>query len=264
MKRRHGKVRREPPEPPEAVAPDDAALLEGWAGAIEPAEELPEDVLGLLDGSARGPDADRARRRLVDEPALARAVGDFVASWRGVDPRTVDPGPPGTLITEVLDRVPASVSHDRPGRFERLVEWARATVTPGLATVAAGVLLVTFVVRDRAPTPPVDALRTDSVAPAALLPISPAAGDAVTGPIDFRWQEVAQAVRYRVVLVDADDGTVIVVGSTEAQELSVPASFLTGRFGSTAPRSFHWMVRARLIDGREVSSEPWRLTWSAH
>ena len=73
---------------------------------------------------------------------------------------------------------------------------------------------------------------------------------------------MSEARSYRIVLMDVTGGAVDELGATEATRLVVPSAQLVRRFGSEA-RTLHWVVRARLADGSEVSSSPARIHWSA-
>lgn len=252
---------------PESEAPEEALLLSAWAEGLPAADEIPEDVLGLLDGTLDEAEAARVRRRLAADPALARAAGDLVASWREIS-EPLGRDVPERLLREATDLVPPKAAPDaRPGLLSRLLEWTRLPAAPGLAAAAAGVLLIGFVLleRGRIPAPTEDPpLRSAPTTQGAIALSTPEADARVTGDVELRWEAVPGAVRYRVVLVSAEDGEVAEAGHTDGTRLTAPAAELSRHFGEDGPRSLHWIVRARLLDGTEISSAPRRITWSAH
>jgi hypothetical protein len=66
---------------PERETAEEAFLLQSWSDALpdSDADDVPEDILGLLDGTLSGPEAAAARERLARDPALARAAGALLA-----------------------------------------------------------------------------------------------------------------------------------------------------------------------------------------
>lgn len=266
-----GPDRKGPPGPterdaPEREAPEEALLLSEWAAEVPEADELPQEILGLLDGTLTGEEAERARARLAADPSLARAAGELVAAWRDL---SAAPGAevPAALHREALDLVPVSRRPEtRRGFLARLLEWTRIPAAPGFAAAAAVVLLIGFVLMERERAPlrtEAPSLRSTPAPQGAIALVSPAADARVTGDLAMRWEAVPGAARYRVVLVDAGDGSVAEAGHTEGTELTAPAAELARRFEGDGPHALHWIVRARLLDGTEVSSGPRRVTWSA-
>ncbi len=251
---------------PESEAPEEALLLSEWAAGLDAADDIPEEVLALLEGSLDESEAARVRRRLAADPVLARAAGELVSDGREVS-EPLGREVPGRLLREATDLVPPSGARNaRPGFLARLLEWTRIPAAPGLAAAAAVVLLIgfVFVERGRVPAPlPEPVLRSAPVAPEAIVLTSPPAGARVTGDLEMRWEEVPGAVRYRVVLVSADDGEVADAGHTGETRLIAPGANIARQFGEEEPHALHWIVRAHLLDGTELSSEPRRVTWSS-
>ncbi len=150
----------------------------------------------------------------------------------------------------------------RPGPISRLADWLGGVTTPGLAAAVAAVLLITFVLREREPTPPTgETLRASEVqSPIALR--SPEASVELSTDVEFSWEPMAGAVRYRVLLVSLESGDVASVGHTQNTTLLASGTDLSERLGP-GTHDVHWIVRARLLDGSEISSEPRRLTWTS-
>lgn len=252
------------PQDPESQHAQEALLLRAWADSLDDSEELPEEVLGLLDGTLQGADAERARRLLAEQPDLARAAAQFVDSLRDTEIGAGEEAP-GRLLAEALDRVPATSADPAPrGLTARLLGWLSGGAAPTLGAVAAAALLVIFVARERTPLPVEEpTLRAVATDTASITIVSPEPGTELRGDVTLEWEATSGAVRYRVVIVDLADGGVIDAGRTEETRLVVGNDFLREHLGADAARSLHWIVRARLIDGTEVSSEPRRLTWNA-
>lgn len=253
-----------PGSPPEAESPEEALLLQAWAAGIPDEEDLPEEVLGLLDGTLAGAEAESARRRLAADPSLARAAGGLLASLRetaaNVEPREA----PARLFAEVADLVPVEPPRARGWR-ERLGAFLDAARVPALAAAGAAILLVTFVLQERDPaTPPTPVVRSGDPAPLILTLTSPNADARVRGDLTLTWEPVEGALRYRVVLVESTEGEVLDAGHTEGTSLVTPAGQLAGHFGDAPTLTLYGIVRARLVDGSEVSSPPRRIVWSAH
>ncbi len=249
--------------PPEAESPEEAALLRAWAEGLEEAEELPEEILGLLDGTLSGPEADAVRRRLAEDPSLARAAGSFAASLRETVPGVTPEEAPPKLFAEAADRVP--VEEPTGSWAERFRSFLRAARFPAAAAVGAAALLVTFVLQERQTAPPpVPTLRSADPAPLTLALTAPDADARVRGDLTLRWEAVEGALRYRVVLVDSEGGEVFDAGHTETTALTAEGDRLAEHFGAETSRALHGIVRARLLDGSEISSAPRRIVWSAN
>ncbi|MEZ5063131.1 MAG: hypothetical protein R3B81_00260 [bacterium] len=254
---------------PERDFPETAFLLSAWSDATRssgdgtPAEldELDEELLGLLDGTLSGEDAARARRRLTEDPALARAFGELRAALEDVPDLAATP--PSELLREVRAAgVPSSRSQD-PGIFRRMRELL-ASPTPALLGAAAATLLVALVLRESTPERGAE-LRTNPHASASaqqIERITPKEDENLRGDVRFAWGPVAGARSYHVVLVDVAGTTVAELGPTEEASWLLPGAEISQRFGEGA-HELHWIVRARREDGSEVSSAPGRFEWSA-
>jgi len=246
---------------PEAEHPEEALLWSAWAADLPAGDavELDEEILGLLDGTSRGEAAMRARRRLAEEPRLARAFGELAAEARSLDsmPRVAAPGP---RIAEARELVSGGEPTPARGPFAFLRELF-SSPTPAVLAAAAAVLLVAVVLRAPGPEQRPE-VRANGAGAGAVEIFAPPADATIHGDVRFQWRSVPGARSYRVVLMDVTGGAIDELGATESTGLRVPAGELAQRFGSDA-RTLHWVVRARLADGTEVTSSPARIHWSA-
>lgn len=238
--------------PPEEDHADEALLWRSWAedSIVDSDVELPEDILGLLDGRTQGDAAAAARRRLAEDPRLARAFGELAAMLRDSgDVPAVDP--PGPHVVDLM--APALAPPEpKPRRFDFWRELFRSPAPVAFATMAA-VAVVFFALRPPADSPP-PTLRGDAAAGVALM--RPTADAVATGDVPFTWEPFAGAQSYVLVLLSTEPTGGIRTFPAEGPELTLRAAEL-----GNAPATFTWSVRARLADGRELSSAPRTLRW---
>jgi hypothetical protein len=245
---------------PERETAEEAFLLQSWSDALpdSDADDVPEDILGLLDGTLSGPEAAAARERLARDPALAKAAGALLAEMRS---SAADPPaalePPGALLSEAIERGSRS-SDDRPSLARRFRDLFSGSPWPGLAAGLAGIVVVAVLLRGPFSTAPSTTLRGTEVADVVSL-LAPREGARLEGDVELRWAPVANAVRYRVVLADLAAGTMRELPQTAEPRLLVPEATLA--MLASEEREIHWTVHVRLRDGAETSSAPGRFFW---
>jgi hypothetical protein len=239
--------------------------------ADEESPELPEEILGLLDGTASPEEAERARARLADDPRLAREFGRVASSLARLEESPVSVEAPAELYAEALalgDRTAVREEAGSPAAagegtsiweaLRRLFAGARA---PLFAAGAAAVLLVTFVVRDSGRHEPASGeYRAVPETPGPVERRSPEDGAILSSDTLFEWTEVDGATRYRVILVDPRGGEMLELGPTTGTSLVASGDRLEEAFAGSS-REILWTVRALLLDGTETSSSPGELRW---
>jgi hypothetical protein len=148
--------------------------------------------------------------------------------------------------------------HWRPWKDFFTGTWA-----PALTAGASVGLLLTFVVRDSGgPVPDPAPYRVEESPPRAIVRLSPSPEAEPAGDLSFSWESIEGAIRYWVTLADPVEGTIREIGSTDATRLAVPRSRMGDHFPGSEPRILLWTVRARLLDGTEISSDPGSLRWT--
>ncbi len=257
---------------------EEMLLLSAWAeeesrredpgGGADPPVEIPEAVLGLLDGTAGAEEAERARALLASDARLAVEYGRLAASLRELPERVPAAEPPEALRQAALGRIPG-VRTDRPSApaWSAVLEWVRALWcgprVPVFAAMAATALLVTFVVldSDRSDSGTV-VFRSSDSSPRVVTRIKPASGLRVEGDVRFVWQALDEATAYRLVLVSPTDGEILELGPTADTSLVAKADQLASPFRARGEQDLLWTIRARLVDGTEASSSPGALHWT--
>ena len=256
---------------------EEALLLSAWAeeesrpGEPEddagPKVEIPEEVLGLLDGTAQGQDAKRAQALLACDPRLTAEFGGLAASFREWPGRCPPADPPESLHREALGRVSREPLRRFPawswpgiGESVRAL-WCGPRV-PVFAAMAATVLLVTFVVLDSGRSESgAPVYRSSGSGPQVVTRIGPEGEARVSGDVRFAWRALEEALAYRLILVSPKDGGVLELGPTADTSFVAEAGQLASTFRARGEQALLWTVRARLVDGTEVSSSPGTLRW---
>ncbi|MDP6462022.1 MAG: hypothetical protein QF819_03415 [Gemmatimonadota bacterium] len=244
---------------------EEALILTDWGrgGSADPFTEgadLPEAVLGLLDGTPSGKEAEAARTLLASDPDLARRFGELVAALRETGGSVDAHDAPAALLREAVERVPAVA--DSPARRS----WSTSlremmSLSPGwtVAGVAATAALVLFFVRSAPLEHETPAYRAARSGTSAVVLHTPEDGGLASGPVTLSWEPVAGAVEYRVVLHDLKAGKILEAGRTGGTTLLIdPESLGWLESGS----GITWVIHVRTADGSHASSAPSSFRWS--
>lgn len=248
-------------EHPEREHVEEAFLLQAWSDGLPASDfdEIPEDVLGLLDGSLTGPEADAAREKLSRDPQLAKAARTLLAEMRDAvaDPPTPRE-PPGRLLSDAIELGRDARAPEARTLAQRLGDLFRGSPWPGLAAGLAGVFVVAVLLRGPFTGASTDTLRGAETQEVVEL-VAPIEGSRLEGDVELRWSSVPDAVRYRVVLAELSTGTLRELPPTRETRVLIPRATLQ----ALAPkeREIHWTVHVRRRDGSETSSAPGRFVW---
>ncbi len=244
---------------------NDAILLAAQTAATsrggpEADMEIPEDVLGILDGTATREDADRAMRLLSEDPALARAFGQLAETIRKVPAEIEGEGPAPASAAATRSR-----PEPRPaGILDALRDMFSGPRTPLLAASAAAVLLVTIAILNSERTSdPAPTYRKAPHGPSVVSRTSPEDGVTLRGDVLFEWIAAVGATDYRVVLIDPGSGLMLDLGPTAETTLTADGSAIGKVFPGSGTRELLWSVRARKLDGTEASSAPGEFLWES-
>lgn len=132
----------------------------------------------------------------------------------------------------------------RADRRARQRPWLRAAA---MTVAAASVALVVLLGRPSRPAPP-DIVRS-SIAAATLRPIAPLGTMSLaSGPVTFTWQPAAEAVEYRLTLLDST-GSVIWNHVTTDTVVVLPLAISLVR-----KTSYYWYVDALQSNGESTTS----------